>query len=110
MPNGLHHAAHATHSSHSAAHSAHATHSVVVSVAAGTFFFLFRDLGDARIGCEQKGRDARAVLQRGTNDLSRVDDTGGDQIAVLVLVGVVAFVLALHLTDAIDDDFAIDAR
>ena len=44
------------------------------------------------------------------NDLRRVDDAGRDQVAVLVLVGVVAFVLALHLADAVDDDGAVDAR
>ena len=32
-----------------------------------------------------------------------------DKVAVLVLVGVVAFVFALHLADAIDDHVAIDA-
>ena len=49
------------------------------------------------------------VLQRGADDLGRVDDAGRDQVAVLVLVGVVAVVLALHLADAVDDHRAVDA-
>ena len=49
------------------------------------------------------------VLQRGADDLRRIDDAGRDQVAVFVLVGVVAFVLALHLADAIDDHVAVDA-
>ena len=53
--------------------------------------------------------DAGRVLQSGANDLGRIDDAGGDQVAVLALVGVVALAFALHLLDAIDDDGAVDA-
>ena len=63
-----------------------------------------------RVGREQQRRDARRVLQRRADDLRRVDDARRDHVAVLVLVGVVAVVLALHLADAVDDHRAVDAR
>ena len=56
-----------------------------------------------------KRRDAGGVLQRDAHDLGRIDDAGGHQVAVLIAVGVVAFVLALHLANAIDDHGAVDA-
>ena len=63
-----------------------------------------------RLGGQQQRGDAGRVLQRGADDLGRIDDAGLDQVAVLVLVGVVAVVLALHLPDAVDDHRAVDAR
>src|SRR5688572_17800054 len=82
---------------------------VVMMVAAGGFFFFLGNLGNERFGRQQERRDARGVLQRGANDLGGIDDASGHQIAVLVLVGVVAVILTLHLPHAVDDDVAIDA-
>jgi hypothetical protein len=64
-------------------------------------FFFFGDFGDERVGGQQQGRDAGRVAQGRADDLGRVDHAGFHQIAVFVLVGVVAFVLALELADAL---------
>ena len=47
-------------------------------------------VGDQRLGGQHHGADGRGVLQRGTGDLGRIDDTGADHVAVDLLVGVEA--------------------
>ena len=47
-------------------------------------------LSDHRLGGEDGGGDGGGVLQRAAADLGRIDDTGGDHIAVLFLRGVKA--------------------
>ena len=47
-------------------------------------------VGDQRLGGQHHGADRRGVLQRGTGDLGRIDDTGADHVAVNLLVGVEA--------------------
>src|SRR5438105_1076606 len=79
-------------------------------MAAGGFLFFLGNLGDERLGREKQCGNARGVLQRGANDLGRVDNAGRNQVAVFVFVGVIAFAFALQLANAIDDDVAIHAR
>ena len=54
-------------------------------------------------------RHAGGVLQSDANDLRRIDDAAGDQIGVLIAIGIVAVGFALHLADAIHDHCAVDA-
>ena len=53
---------------------------------------LLRDLADEGLGGEQQRGDRGRVLQRGADDLGRVDDAGLDQVLVLVGLGVEALV------------------
>src|SRR5687768_12019889 len=95
----LHHSAHAT---HAAAHSSHATHAVVVMVvAAGGLFFGLWDFRYKRFGRKQQRSNAGCVLQRRANDLGRIDNARRHEVAVLILICVVAVVLAFHLAHAI---------
>src|SRR4051812_47074889 len=90
----LHHSFHASHTAH-ATHSSHASHAVVVVVMSAFVFLLLGNLSDEGFGGEQQRGDADGVLQGDGDDLGRVDHTELEHVAVLVLVGVVAIVLAL---------------
>src|SRR5687767_7907402 len=70
--------------------------------------FLLGLLGDERLGREQERRDRRGVLQRGANDLGRVDHAGGEKVLVLERRGVEAEA-TLTLLDLADDDRSVDA-
>ena len=61
---------------------------IVVVVIAG--FLLGGHFGNERFGGEQQGRDAGCILQRGADDLGRIDDSSGNQITVGIFVGVVS--------------------
>src|SRR5690606_18224780 len=54
------------------------------------------------------GSDRRGILQRGPDDLRRVDDTGLDQVLVDVARGVVAVVGVLRFLDLLHHDRALD--
>src|SRR5690606_34754410 len=82
--------AHSRHAAH-ASHSSHATHVVVVVVV--VVFRLTRLFNDDRVGGHQQAGDAGSVLQRGPNDLRRVDDSRLEHVAVAVIQGVVAISL-----------------
>src|SRR4029078_3991177 len=58
---------------------------------------------------EERG-DANGILQSDGDDFGGIDHAKLEHVAVFVLVGVVAFGLALELTNPIDDDGAIDTR
>src|SRR5262245_5653944 len=64
---------------------------------------------DEALGREQHARDRHLVLERGADDLRRVDDAELDHVAVALLGGVVA-VGALVLLDVADDDRAVEPR
>ena len=64
-------------------------------------------VGDQRFGRQDAGGDGRGVLQRSSRDLGRVDDTGGDHVAVGLAVGVVAIAELAARTDLLVDDGAI---
>ena len=81
---------------------------MVVAVAA-RFFLVLGDLGDQRVGGQQKRRHAGCVLESGANDLRGVDNTRTHKVPVLSLVRVIAVVLALHVPNPVDDDRAVDA-
>ena len=81
---------------------------MVVAIA-GSLFLGLRDLGNERLRCEQQGRDAGSVLQGRSHDLGRINHTSTHQIAILLFVGVVTVVLALHLPNSIDHHRAIHA-
>src|SRR3954462_4410100 len=104
MPRGhlLHHAFHATHSSHST-HASHSTHSVVVVVVTTFFFLLLGNFGDEGFSSQQERGDAGCVLQGNGDDLGWVDDAKLEHVAILVLVGIVAFVFAFELANAVND-------
>ncbi|EME96580.1 DNA polymerase II large subunit [Streptomyces mobaraensis NBRC 13819 = DSM 40847] len=69
---------------------------------------LFLLLDDQGLGREQQGGDGGRVLQGGAGDLHRVDDAGGDQVAVLAGRGVEALAL-VELGDLGGDDVALQA-
>src|SRR3954467_3370544 len=71
--------------------------------------FLLRTLGDHRLGRQEEGCDGRRVLQRGANDLGRVDHAGLDEVTVLERLRVEAK-RARALLDLADDDRSVDAR
>ena len=62
-----------------------------------------------RFGGQQQCRNAGRVLQRGPHDLGRIDHAGSNEVAVLVLVGIIALVFAFEVLHAVDDNGAIDA-
>ena len=87
---------HSSHSTHAAAHA------VIVGIVVPVLF-----LGGISVTSDSVVRAASrhtgGILQGHANDLGRIDDPRGDQVAVGVLIRVVAVVFALHLPDAIDD-------
>src|SRR5690606_22249686 len=62
------------------------------------------------LGGEGQLGNAGRILEGGANDFRGINDAGGNEVAVFVFVCVVAFALALHLADAVDDDVSVDAR
>ena len=80
-----------------------------VAVAAAACLVVLGLLSDQRIGRQQEACNARSVLQGATTDLGRVDDAGGDEVAVLAGLSVVAE-RPLTLFDLLDDDRAFFAR
>ena len=80
---------------------------VMVMSAPCRFFFLgdFRDEGFGRQ--EQRG-DACGVAECCFDDFGWVDDTGFDHVDIFVGIGIVAFVFIFELTNAIDDNGAIE--
>ena len=51
---------------------------------------LLRQLGDHRLGRDQKTGDGSGILQRAAHDLGGVDDALGDEIAIGAGLGIVA--------------------
>src|SRR5262249_30014009 len=64
--------------------------------------------GDEGLGGEEETGDGGAVLQGGTGDLGRVDDPGGEHVAALSGLGVVAEMGIGALLDPANDDGTID--
>src|SRR5262249_22170830 len=87
---------------------AHATHAAAGAAAVRVLLLLLGPLGHQRLSGEHQRGHRRRVLERGADDLGRVDDTGVDEILVGVGRGVVAE-RALALADLVDDDRAFDA-
>src|SRR5947209_12171261 len=71
--------------------------------------FLLRLLGDHGLGRDQEAGDGGGVLKRGAHDLGRVDDAELEEIAVLVLLRVVAEAVVVLLEDLANHDRAVDA-
>lgn len=70
----------------------------------------FRQVSDKALGGQDHRGDAGSVLQSGTSDLGRVDDTGLDHILdVLLLLGIKAVVGLVGLQDVVDNDAALEA-
>src|SRR5437016_1266181 len=81
----------------------HAAHAAARGHAAGRSVLL-RQFGDHGFGGDQESRDRRRVLDRRTNDLGRVDDALGDEVAVFAGLRVEAVRILLLLEDLADDD------
>ena len=64
-------------------------------------------LDDERVGREDHRRDRLGVAKRRARHLDRVDDTGGDEVAVLAR-GRVEALARLHLLDLGDGDVALE--
>src|SRR5918992_527551 len=79
---------------------------VSVAVAAARGLFRFGLFDHENLGGEQHPRDGRGVADRRPGDLHRVDDTLGDEVAVLAGRGVVA-VPGGQLADLGDDDVTL---
>src|SRR6476620_10258866 len=73
----------------------HSTHSAHAAAAHGHRRLVVRRVADGRFGGDQQTGDRGRVLQRGADDLGRVDYAGGDEILVGVGRGVEAQVLVL---------------
>ena len=70
----------------------------------------FRQVSDKALGGQDHRGDAGGVLQSGTSDLGRVDDTGLDHILdVLLLLSIKAVVGLVGRDDLVDDDAALEA-
>ena len=80
---------------------------VVMVMIATIGFFLDRNFGNQRLGGQQQGSDAGRIGQRCANDFGWVDDTGSNEVTIFLCVGIVAFGLAFHLADAIDNNGTI---
>ena len=65
------------------AHTAHTPHTAHVRRAAAHGFFLFRLLSDHSFGRDQKAGNRCCVLQRGTDNLGRIDNARLDQVSYL---------------------------
>src|SRR5205085_5110689 len=106
----LHHSSHATHATHAthvhSSHSTHASATVPVMVMVIVVVPFLRDFSDQGLGRQEQAGHAGGILQRAADDFRRVHDAGRNQVAVRVLVGVVAFVLPLELLDPGDADLA----
>src|ERR1700736_3867229 len=92
---------HTTHAAHAAARRHAAT------AAAGV---LLRQFGYHGFGSDQESCDRSRVLDRHTNNLGRVDDALGDQVAVFAGLGVEAVGILILLEDLADDHRAVLAR
>ena len=75
----------------------------------GCFLFLDWNFGNQRIGGKQQGRHAGRVLQCRADHFNRVDNTSLEQVAVLVLICVVAFILSFFTANPIHHHGAVDA-
>ena len=69
---------------------------------------LLRLLGDHRFGRDQEARDRRCVLQGRADHLGRIDDAELEQVAVLVLLRVVAKAVVGLLQNLADHDRTVD--
>ena len=65
-------------------------------------------VGHDGLSRQDAGADGRCVLKRGTGDLRRIDDTGGDHVAVGGAVGIVAEADLAAVLDLLEDDGAVD--
>src|SRR5580704_2454618 len=86
----------------------HAAHAACAggSAASSCSLVFFLDFGYQGFGREHEARDGGCVLQRQAGDLSRVDDTHLDHVAVLAGIRVEAEVFVLRFADLSDHDSA----
>jgi len=70
---------------------------------------LLRHFGDHGFRGDQQARDRRRILQGRADDLGRVDDALGHQVAVLAGLSVVTEVVLIFLKDLANHDRAIIA-
>src|SRR5437879_11238555 len=84
-------------------HATHAAHAAATRRHAGAAGGLLRQLGHHSFGGDQQRRDRGRVLDRHTNDLGRVDDALGDQVAVLAGLAVEAIGVLVLLEDLAND-------
>src|SRR5271170_1752396 len=89
-------------------HTAHATHATTRHGRSATV--LLRSFGDHSFCGDQKPGDRRRILQRRSNNLSRVNDPLGDEIYVFSPLGVEAKVILTRFQDLADDDRAVLGR
>ena len=71
---------------------------------------LLRRLSHARFGCDEEAGHRRSILQRRAHDLGWVDDAFFDQVAILVVLGIVAKRGRLLIGHLANDDRPFDAR
>src|SRR4249919_831702 len=88
-------------------HSAHPTHAATTRRHTGAALVFLRHFGDHGFRGNQQRRDRGGILDRHANDLGRVDDALGDQVAVFAGLRVEAIVVLLLLQDLADDDGAV---
>src|SRR5689334_2609568 len=94
-----------------AAHAAHATHAPHAAGAAGHWWRrVLGTLGHHGLGGDQEAGHGGGILQRGANDLGRIDDALADEVAVDTGLGVVAVGVLGLLENLAQNDGAVLAR
>ena len=88
---------------HELHHAAHSTHSAHAAFGHRRSLFLFGCVGDEALGCEKETGDGSRVLQSGTGNLLRVDDTGLEHIDIFA-AGDIESGIAFSGQDFLDDD------
>src|SRR6476620_310978 len=85
----------------------HSAHSAHAAAARHGWALLLRQFGYHRFGSDQEARNRGSILQRDAQNLGRVDDALGHQIAELAGLRVVAVSVGIVLQDLADHDRAI---
>src|SRR5215210_3606605 len=92
----------------SVVHAAHSAHAAAARHRRRGF--LLGSLGDHRLSRDEEAGNRRRTLERGPDDLRRIDDPGLEHVAILLRLGVEAEGLRLVVPDPADHDRALDAR
>src|SRR6478672_5481262 len=90
-------------------HAAHTTHTAATGRHTGATLVFLRYFGHHGFGGDQESRNRGCILDRHANDLGRVDDALGDQVAVFAGLRVEAVGILVLFEDLADDDRAIFA-
>src|SRR6476660_7536913 len=91
-------------------HAAHTTHTAATGRHTGAALVFLRYFRHHGFGGDQESRNRGRILDRHTNDLGRVDNTGRDQVDIFAGLRVETVVVLILLEDLADDHGTILAR